>query len=56
MKHNLSGPAPLSHSALPLAVVSENAFQVSLSAEVRPKCLEEGKVAVTVSLWNTQQN
>lgn len=55
-KGNLSGPAPLSHSALPLAVVSENAFNGSLSVEVDPKCLEEGKMAVAVSLLNIQQN
>lgn len=47
---------PLSQSTLPLAVLSENAFQVSPSAEVNPKCLEEGKVAVAVSLLNIQQN
>lgn len=52
MEDNLSGPAPLSHSNLCLAVLSENAFQVRLSVEVDPKCLEEGKVAVAVSLLN----
>lgn len=52
MKDSLSGLAPLSHSTLPLAVLSENAFQVGLSAEVNPKCLEKGKVAVAISLLN----
>lgn len=52
LEDNLSGPAPLSHSNLCLAVLSENAFQVRLSVEVDPKCLEEGKVAVAVSLLN----
>lgn len=58
LKDNLSGLTPLSHSALPLAVLSENAFQVSLSAEENPKCLEGGKVAVAVRffLLNIQQN